>query len=94
MSKAPRRNLSDKEWQQLPIPRRFQVITWQINVSYYPPGKSVKLISSLRDPIENTELLRAGHGPLSWHEHQDVFMTHLTNTTGWIEDVTGIHEPF
>lgn len=94
MSRPQIRNLSDKEWQQLPIPKRFQVLTWQMNVSYYPPAKTAKLVSSLRDPIENVELLRAGHGAMAWHEHMEVFLTHLTNTTGWIEDVTGIHEPF
>lgn len=87
-------HLTDREWQQLSIPRRYQVLTWQLNVSFYPPAKSVKFVSVLRDPIENVELHRRGAVPSSYSDHLEVIQTHLLNTYSLVEHCTGIDEPF
>jgi hypothetical protein len=63
-------------------------------VSFYPPAKTVKLISSLRDPIENVELIRAGHNAVGYPDHLEAWLKHSENVQSFVENITGIHEPF
>lgn len=87
-------HLTEHEWAQLQLPRRYQVLTWQLNVSWYPPAKTVKFVSTLRDPVEQWELFRRGAEKVSYPEHLEVIMGHVTNLYNLVEDVTGIAEPF
>lgn len=87
-------HLSEREWQQLPLPRRYQCLTWQLNVSFYPPGKLVKYVSVLRDPIENVELHRRGADKQTYPDYLEVVMSHLGNQHNLVEHLTGIDEPF
>lgn len=86
--------LTEREWQQLPFERRYQVLTWQLNVSFYPPAKHVRYVSILRDPIEQVEVLRRGAAPADWPDHLEVIQTHFNNVYSLVEHLTGIGEPF
>jgi hypothetical protein len=87
-------HLTKREWQQLPLPKRYQCLTWQLNVSFYPPGKLVKFVSTLRDPIDNVEIHRRGADKQSYPDYLEVLMKHTENQHNLVEYLTGIDEPF
>jgi hypothetical protein len=52
-----------KRHQPLPRPSEFEVVTWQLNVTVYPPGDGLRWVSTLRDP-QIPDAIHRAHVPL------------------------------
>lgn len=88
------RHITEQQWQQIPVPRRYQCLALQFNVTFYPLQKNVRTNFSLRDPIEQYDLIRERREAEPWHWHTEWFLDKITGLYKTIEDITEIHEPF
>lgn len=45
-----------RKLESLPRPGRFEVVSWQMNVTVYPPSGTVRVTSAITDPREHLTL--------------------------------------
>lgn len=74
----------------LPRPSRFEVITWQLNVTVYPPGGAIKWTSSIRDPKSAGLIHQAVDPFVLWDAGQPEIIQQCTETMRAIGYMTGL----
>lgn len=74
----------------LPRPSRFEVVTWQLNATVYPPGDVVRWTSTLRDPKDGGRIHSAKSERIGWPQGSAEVLKQCEETLRALGYITGL----